>query len=221
MYNYSILLTSEVTMSHPQQTDKLPATLTDRVRGLVRDILTPLGRWLHHIGVHPDMVTIFGLMLVIIAAVLIAMGYLRSAGLLLLFALPLDAVDGAVARAMQRKDKFGAVLDSTFDRYADGFIFAGLSYYFAVQGYFELFLLAQLALIGSLLVSYVRARADGVQVETKIGWFTRMERVGVILIMLLAPFLLQWGVLVLAIGTNFTALQRLWFVYNTLKNRGN
>jgi CDP-diacylglycerol--glycerol-3-phosphate 3-phosphatidyltransferase len=67
----------------------------------------------------------------------------------------------------------------------------------------------------------VRARADGVQVETKIGWFTRMERVGVILIMLLAPFLLQWGVLVLAIGTNFTALQRLWFVYNTLKNRGN
>ena len=81
-------------------------------------------------------------------------------------------------------------------------------------------LLAILALIGSQLVSYVRARADGVHVETKIGLFTRLERIAVILIMLFIPALLEIGVLILAVGTNFTALQRLWYVYTVLQNRG-
>ncbi len=147
---------------------------------------------------------------------------------MLIISLPLDAVDGAVARAMKRKSAFGMVLDSTLDRYADGFIFASLSYYFAVQDRFEMMVLSLIALMGSFLVSYVRARADDakVSVATTVGIFTRVERVIVILVMILGMGLtnqlifLEIGVLVLAVGTNFTALQRLLFVYTALKDRG-
>jgi CDP-diacylglycerol--glycerol-3-phosphate 3-phosphatidyltransferase len=81
-------------------------------------------------------------------------------------------------------------------------------------------LLAQAALIGSLLVSYVRARGDGVDCAATLGWFTRVERALVILLALLIPPLLEVGVLLLALGTNGTALQRLWFIRNDLHNRG-
>ncbi|MCA9882596.1 MAG: CDP-alcohol phosphatidyltransferase family protein [Anaerolineae bacterium] len=203
-----------------EKTQEKPIVFTDRVRGAVRGILDPTGQFLHRLGIHPDAVTMAGLVVVAIASVVIATGRLQLGGIILLLGLPFDALDGAVARAMQRTGKFGAVLDSVLDRYADGFIFAGLSYYFAVLDQYEMMLLAMAALLGSLLVSYVRARADGVQVETKIGLFTRLERIVVILVMLLIPDLLTIGLVVLAVGTHFTALQRVWFVYRTLKNRG-
>jgi CDP-diacylglycerol--glycerol-3-phosphate 3-phosphatidyltransferase len=171
-------------------------------------------------GLHPDTITVFGLILVALGAFLVAQGQMQRGAIVLILALPFDALDGAVAKAMQRTGKFGAMLDSTLDRYADGFIFAALSYHFAVHDRFDMMLLAQAALIGSILVSYTRARAGGLRVDCEVGLFTRMERIVIILIMLLIPFLLDWGVLLLAVGTNFTALQRLWFVYQSLKNRG-
>ena len=73
---------------------------------------------------------------------------------------------------------------------------------------------------GSLLVSYTRARAEGLGVDCKVGWFTRLERLAIILLMLLFPILLDFGVLLLAIGTNITAMQRLWYVYQSFHNRG-
>src|SRR5690606_2771599 len=118
-------------------------------------------------------------------------GQMRIGAIVLLIGLPLDALDGAVARAMKRTGKFGAMFDSTLDRYADGFIFAALSYYFAVQGQYNLLLMTQAALLGSLLVSYTRARAEGIGVDTKIGLFSRVERVVVIILMLLIPSLLM------------------------------
>ncbi|GAB4519880.1 MAG: CDP-alcohol phosphatidyltransferase family protein [Anaerolineae bacterium] len=191
-------------------------TLTDRVRALSSGFLKRAGHLLYRAGLHPDTITIAGLIVVMIASVVIAAGNLQWGGLILLLGLPLDALDGAVARAMQRTGQFGAVLDSTLDRYADGFIFAALSYHFALEGRFHWMLLALAALIGSYGVSYVRARAEGVGVGVKAGWFTRLERVAVILAMLLIPPLLEIGLWVLAIGTNVTGLQRLWVVYKTL-----
>ena len=202
------------------QTKNKRTIFTDRVRGWVSGILTPLGNILYRLGVHPDMVTIFGLAVVAIGAIVIGRGMFHIGGLILLVALPLDAVDGAVARAMERKGKFGAILDSAMDRYADGFIFAALSYYFAGHDQLNMMLISQAALLGSLLVSYVRARAGGVRVDTKIGYFSRLERVIVIIVMLFVPSLLNWGVILLAIGTHITVIQRLWFVYDTLKDRG-
>ena len=197
-----------------------PITFSDRMRTLTAGLMTRIGLTVHQAGIHPDAITILGLVLVAIAAFCIGKGELQLGGLLLLLGLPFDALDGAVARAMQRKGRFGEMLDSTLDRYADGFIFAALSYHFAVLHNLNPLLLAQAALVGSLLVSYTRARALGVGLDVRIGLFTRLERTLVILLMLLVPDLLIPGLWILAIGTHFTAMQRLWFVYKTLKQKG-
>lgn len=205
-----------------------PRTLTDRLRAFTLWPLNRCGGALARLGIHPDWVTVAGLALVAVAALSLARGELLMGGLILLISLPLDALDGAVARAMGRTGAFGMVLDSTLDRYADGLILGALGYYFAVRGRADMLALALAALVGSYLVSYVRARADDVKVGvgTTVGLFTRMERVIVILLMTIGSGLLEStapleiGTLVLALGTNITALQRLRHVYLTLNNRG-
>jgi phosphatidylglycerophosphate synthase len=193
-----------------------PVTLTDRARALTAGIISRAGQAVHAMGVHPDTITIVGLIVVAVASIFVAQGQFQAGGVLLLLSLPLDALDGAVARAMQRRDRRGAVLDSTLDRYADGFIFGGLAYYFASVMQPENLLLTMAALIGTFVVSYVRARAGEADLSVKIGLFSRFERVVVLLLMLLIPSLLIVGLWVLAIGTNLTGLQRLWYVYQHL-----
>ncbi len=205
-----------------------PPTLTDNLRKRARRPLERIGFWLARLGVHPDAITALGLLLVGIAALLIAGGEFLIGAVLLLLSLPLDAVDGAVARAAQRQGSFGMVLDSTLDRYADGFIFAAFGYHFARHGRLDMLMLALFALIGSYLVSYVRARADDSVVAVSVtgGWFSRLERVAVILAMTFAAGILrserplELGLVILALGANLTALQRLRYVYSALKDRG-
>lgn len=203
-------------------------TLTDRLRNLTRAPLDRCALVVARRGIQPDWITVLGLLLVAFAALFIARGEFLAGGIVLLLSLPLDALDGAVARAMQRGGAFGMVLDSTLDRYADAFIFAALGYYFAQSGRLDMLAAALAALIGSFLVSYIRARAEDakVDVRTTVGWFSRLERVGVLLLMTLAAGLLESaapieiGLLVLAVGTNVTALQRLRHVYTVLRDRG-
>jgi CDP-diacylglycerol--glycerol-3-phosphate 3-phosphatidyltransferase len=164
-------------------------------------------------GIHPDWITWAGLLVVALSAYFIANGQFQLGGVVFLLGVPLDALDGAVARAMQRKDFFGGVLDSTLDRYADGLIFGALCYHFAVQNQADAVLLSLAALTGSFAVSYIRARAGEAGLSVRIGLFDRLMRVLVLLVALLLPTLLLLGLWVLAIGTNFTALQRLWYVY--------
>ena len=203
-------------------------TLTDRLRNLTRAPLDRCALVVARLGIQPDWITVFGLALVALAAVFIARGEFLAGGIVLMLSLPLDALDGAVARALQRSGAFGMVLDSTLDRYADGFIFAAFGYYFAESGRLDMLVAALAALTGSYLVSYIRARADDakVGVSTTVGWFSRVERVVVLLLMTLAAGLLESaapleiGLLVLAVGTNVTALQRLRHVYTVLRDRG-
>jgi CDP-diacylglycerol---glycerol-3-phosphate 3-phosphatidyltransferase len=202
----------------PQQPSRRFNTLTDRFRYYTRGLTSYLGQRLYQWGVHPDFVTFVGLMIVAVGAYVAAQGEFFWAGVILLIGTPLDAVDGAVARAMQRKDKFGALFDSTLDRYADGFIFMGLAYYFSGRDNQSAVLLSMSALLGSLLVSYVRARAEGLNFECKEGLFTRMERVFVILAMLLTGWVVP-GLWILAVGTNVTVLQRVWYVYRSIKHQ--
>ena len=205
-----------------------PPTLTDNLRKRARRPLERIGFWLARLGVHPDAITALGLLVLGVAAIAIGMGEFLTGGVLLLLSLPLDAVDGAVARAAQRQGSFGMVLDSTLDRYADGFIFAAFGYHFARHGRLDMLMLALFALIGSYLVSYVRARADDsvVTVSVTVGWFSRLERVAVILAMTFAAGILrserplELGLVILALGANLTALQRLRYVYSALKDRG-
>jgi CDP-diacylglycerol--glycerol-3-phosphate 3-phosphatidyltransferase len=186
---------------------------TDWVRNQVRERMGELGRTLHRLGIHPDVITLLGLLVVGISASIIAQGQFQLGGIVLILGLPLDAVDGAVARAMGRTDKFGGIFDSTLDRYADAFIFMGLSYHFAVLDRYDYMLLAMAALVGSVVVSYVRARAGEAGLSVRVGLFDRFVRVIIILTVLLLPPLMPVGLWVLAIGTNFTALQRMWYVY--------
>jgi CDP-diacylglycerol--glycerol-3-phosphate 3-phosphatidyltransferase len=174
-------------------------------------------------GIHPDWITVFGLIVVAIGAVCIGTGQFFIAAILMLISLPLDALDGAVARAMGRTDRRGAVLDSTLDRYADSFIFCGFAYYFASVNQLDNLLVSLAAMTGTFVVSYTRARAGEADLSVKIGVFSRLERIVVLLIILFFPFvpilgvpLMVIGLWVLAIGTNFTGLQRLWYVYKHL-----
>ena len=203
-------------------------TRTDRLRAHSQVPLERLGAGLARRGVQADQVTILGLLLVGLAALLLANGEFLAGALLLLGSLPLDALDGAVARAAQREGSFGMVLDSSLDRYADGFIFAAFGYYFAGQGRMDMLAVALAALVGSFMVSYIRARAEdaAVAVKATVGLFSRLERVVGLLLMTFAAGLLdssapvEIGLLLLAAGTNVTALQRLRYVHRTLKDRG-
>lgn len=193
-----------------------PITFSDRMRRMFSGITSSAGSAVHKLGIHPDTITIAGLVVIAIGSVLIGLGHFFWGGVLLLISFPLDALDGAVARAMNRKDRFGAVLDSTLDRYADGLIFGGMVVYFATTDQFDLLLLALLSLIGSFVVSYVRARAGEADLSVKIGLFSRFERAIALLVALLIPPLLVPALVVLAIGTNITGVQRLLYVYHNL-----
>ena len=131
--------------------------------------------------------------------------------------MPLDVLDGAIARAMQRRNRFGALLDSTLDRFADGLLLLGLMVYFGQNGQTAALVVSGLALIGAYAVSYVRARAEGLGIACKDGIFSRLERT----IVLIAALLTGWvvpGVIILAVGSNLTTLQRVLLVYRATRS---
>jgi CDP-diacylglycerol--glycerol-3-phosphate 3-phosphatidyltransferase len=199
-----------------QKTSPQFKTLTDRARFYTGGLMARVGGQLHALGIHPDLLTFLGLVIVAAAAYVAAQGHFFWAGIILILGSPVDALDGAVARAMKREDQFGALWDSTLDRYADGFIFMGLVYYYSDWGDLNGVLLSLLALLGSQVVPYVRARAEGLDVECKIGILSRMERMVIIVLMLLTGWV-TLGLWILVIGTHITVAQRVWHVYRALK----
>lgn len=187
-------------------------TLRDRGTALRQLVSRPLA-WavtvLLRLGIHPNTLTLAALAFAVLAAALIALEQLPAAGLVLLLSQPLDALDGELARRGGFVSPFGAVLDSTSDRIVDGIIFGAIGYHLAASGQLSWLPVALVALIGSLLVSYVRARSEGAGVPTRRGLFTRMERIIVTILALLLPPLLLPALVVLAAGCSITVLQRL------------
>ncbi|HUY07959.1 MAG TPA: CDP-alcohol phosphatidyltransferase family protein [Candidatus Dormibacteraeota bacterium] len=165
------------------------------------------------VKVSPNVITMVGLALTLVAAVLIGLNLLLPAGLVLLLAGSMDILDGAVARVSGRVHRYGAFLDSTADRYGEGAIYLGMLYLFLVRLHEDpqVFLIAA-ALLGSLLVSYVRARAQSLGFTCDGGWFARPERVVVTALGLMLGQLtiVLW---ILAIATNVTAIQRIYLVW--------
>jgi CDP-diacylglycerol--glycerol-3-phosphate 3-phosphatidyltransferase len=195
-------------------------SLSERLRYYTRDLTTWLGNQGLRLGLHPDLITVLGLIFVLIAAWLTAQGQFLAAGIVLIVGLPLDALDGAIARAMQRQNRFGALLDSTLDRYADGFMFFGIAYYFAARGQLNEMSLAIIALIGAYGVSYVRARAEGLGIRSiKEGWFDRLVRTVILTLMLLTGWIVP-GLVILAAGNHLTALQRVLVVWRATRDDG-
>ena len=168
--------------------------------------------------VPPNFITFSGLLVVIIAAILIFIGKFRIGGVVFMAGSILDAVDGQIARAEGKTSKFGAFLDSTLDRYAEFFIFFSIA--FAGKGYF-LTCLCFVAILGTFLTSYTRARADSLGVDIKEGFFTRVERIIIIIIgLIILPDYMIYIMAVLAIGSNITAIQRILIAYKRLENGG-
>lgn len=171
---------------------------------------------LGHLGFTPNALTIIGSVLTGLVGVLAAQGWFLAAGLgLWLFSLS-DTLDGALARATGRVSPFGAFLDSVCDRYAEAGVFLGLVWWFHTTGSGLGVMLAFLAAISSLMVSYARARAEGLNYHAEVGWFQRPER---IVALGLGLVLAQWVpvTLLLALGllavlTTVTVVQRVWHV---------
>ena len=195
----------------------LSATLSDWLRLRTASITARFGRAGHRLGLSPDVVTIVGTLIVIGAAVLTGAGHFAAAGIALIVSMPLDVLDGAIARAMQRKNRFGALLDSTLDRFADGLLLLGLMVYFGQNGQTAALVVSGLALIGAYAVSYVRARAEGLGIACKDGIFSRLERTIVLIVALLTGWVGP-GVIILAVGSNLTALQRVLLVYRATRS---
>jgi CDP-diacylglycerol--glycerol-3-phosphate 3-phosphatidyltransferase len=182
-------------------------------RSLLSYPLNASARRLHSLGVTPNGISLVGFLLTVVAAGLLAIGELMWGGIILLVASSCDMLDGSLARYTDQVSKFGAFLDSTLDRYSESITLLGLTFFYASQQESQLhLLLIFLALIGSWMVSYTRARAEGLQIECKGGFLQRPERIAI----LIAGLILNWMapvLWVLAILTNVTALQRIYEVY--------
>lgn len=197
---------------------KKKLTFTDQLRVSFKWLLDPISEWLYQHDVHPNRLTILGVLGTGFSAFLAAMGHFSWAGLVFLLMSPIDALDGPLARRRGEPEDFGAFVDSVSDRYAELMVFAGLLWYAMQQGDALWALAIYFAAFGSVLVSYVRARAQSLGMEAKVGIITRVERV-----LIIGPALLfnipMVGVAILAVGSNLTAFQRIAHVRNESRRK--
>jgi CDP-diacylglycerol--glycerol-3-phosphate 3-phosphatidyltransferase len=171
---------------------------------------------LQKLHVTPNQVTVFGTLLNVAAAVLIAVDHLIYAGIVFLLAGCCDMLDGALARRSQQSTKWGAFLDSTLDRVSEGVVLAAIVYLLASEGRALDASLASLALLGSLLVSYTRARAESLEVECKVGIMSRPERIILIALGLFFD-VLSYAIYILLALTAFTVIQRVVHTYRQMR----
>ncbi len=187
-------------------------TLTDWARARAARVLEPVASWLCRLGLRANSITVVGFLLQVGVSVLFATGRLRWGGLLLSFVAPLDALDGAVARATDSDGPFGAFLDSTLDRLSDAALILGLAahrFWVGAPGEAALFVGA---LVFSLMVSYTRARAEALGAGCTVGLLTRLERVLLIVVLSTLGLVttLAWTLAILSL---VTFLQRVVHVY--------
>lgn len=186
-------------------------SLTDRLRVVFKGVLDPIAGFLNRLGLKPNTVTILGLIGNSIGAVFIAFGYITWGGIIILLMGPIDALDGTMARLRGESTKFGAFVDSVTDRYSELVILGGLLIYYVQQADWVACLLVYLAASGSVLVSYVKARAQSLNYNADTGILTRLER-----FVVLAPCLVFnvpiYALWILAILANVTAVQRITHV---------
>ena len=206
--------------------------------------LNPIINLLEKTGITPNGITTIGFLITIASSVILISGaelgvrgdarYITWFGIILLFAGVFDMLDGQLARRTNKMTKFGALFDSVIDRYSEMIMFFGIAYYLVAYHYFLSGVFAFIAMIGSIMVSYVRARAEGLGVDCKVGIMQRPERVLTIGISAILygvvshytgefKFVVDWlpfplfenisiftiPIFILAILTNYTAIQRL------------
>lgn len=186
-------------------------TFSDLMRIWFKWFLDPVGGFLNRLGLKPNTVTLLGLAGNVFAGLLLARGEILWGGLTMMLVGPIDALDGTMARLRGEPGDFGGFVDSVTDRYSELIIYGGLIYYFLEGGESLASLLVFAAAAGSVLVSYVKARAETLGYQAKVGVLTRLERY-----LVLGPSLVFGfpviGLWIIAILANITALQRIWHV---------
>jgi CDP-diacylglycerol--glycerol-3-phosphate 3-phosphatidyltransferase len=193
--------------------------ISERAREATRDLLNEVSGLIARLGLTPSMLTWIGFGLNLMTAWFLVRGEFLIGGVLVLASNLFDALDGSLARTTGRVSSFGAFLDSTLDRFSEAALYLGLLLFFARQPSEPVALgLVYLAIVGSLMVSYTRARAEALGFDGKVGIFTRFERVLVLAVGLLV------GQVVVALGalalvSFLTAFHRMWHVWRQAAGR--
>lgn len=188
-------------------------TLTDILRVRAAFLIDPVVTVMARYRISPDALTVAGMLSHFLLAWLVAGGQMQWAAIAIFFIAPLDALDGALARKRGvQAGAFGAFLDSTLDRLAEIILFGGFLFYFVQQQNTLMVATAYVAITGSLMVSYARARAEALDYSCKIGILSRVERYAVLTLFLLLnrP---EIGLVLLATFTYITVAQRVFHVW--------
>ena len=200
--------------------------LPDRLRKRYLDSIDPVVKLLIRLGIHPNHLTTLGLLIQIFTVYFLATGKFLVGGVLILISGTCDTIDGKIARTRGAGTKFGALYDSTLDRYSEFLMFLGIAFYFVQHEQHIYSVVTFLALGGSLMTSYIRARSEALGMDCKVGSMQRAERivyVGIASVFSgiprIAPYPLIFALVIIAIMSNYTAFQRLVHVYK-LTNRG-
>jgi CDP-diacylglycerol--glycerol-3-phosphate 3-phosphatidyltransferase len=186
-------------------------TFTEILRAKSKGVVEPVAHLLNRLGIAPNTITLAGLVGNFIGAMFIARGNFLVGGLIVLAMGPMDALDGTMARLRGEATDFGAFVDSVVDRYIELVIFGGLLLHYLHLSEMLLSALVFIAACGTVLTSYVKARAEALGFQAKRGILTRVER-----FIVLAPCLIlnqpQIAIVIIAVFANITALQRIYFV---------
>jgi CDP-diacylglycerol--glycerol-3-phosphate 3-phosphatidyltransferase len=193
-------------------TAERPSSISGRIGAGGKQIVDSIVEGLALLRVHPNILTLIGLLINVFAMILFAKGIFLWAGVVIIFAGIFDMVDGEVARRTKRVTKFGAFFDSVIDRYSDMLLLLGLVIWYAKINRIFYVGLTGLVLIGSVLTSYTRARAESLIPACKVGFLERPERIVLLIIGSLADRMaaVLW---VMAILSNWTVSQRIWYTW--------
>lgn len=186
-----------------------------------RSVSKPIAGAVARTGVTPNQITLIGFLANVAAAILVGFGFFVAGAVVMLLGGVLDLIDGALARLTGRSTAFGEVFDAVMDRYSEGVILFGLLIWELNHGHMVESALIFATVTGSFLVSYTRARAEVIRMDVKEGLFTRAERVALLALALLfsgLPHVLAGALWALAILTNVTAIQRLYYVWTRTRS---
>uniref|UniRef100_A0A7V0Z768 CDP-alcohol phosphatidyltransferase family protein n=1 Tax=candidate division WOR-3 bacterium TaxID=2052148 RepID=A0A7V0Z768_UNCW3 len=190
-----------------------------KIKALYKKIfLLPLVKLLIKLNITPNLITILSFIIALFAFIAYKNGVFWLGGIILFFSSILDTFDGEIARQTNRVTKFGGFLDSTLDRVNEFLIYLGLFvYYYHRMDYVLYWIL--FALFGSLMVSYTRARGEGIGISPQVGLFERFVRLLFLIIgSFLGPEIMVYVLIIIAAGTFITALQRIFYLLNNSKS---
>jgi CDP-diacylglycerol---glycerol-3-phosphate 3-phosphatidyltransferase len=201
--------------------------LPDWIKNGYLRLIDPVADWLVRARVHPNTITVIGTLCTVAGGVIYGTGHIRTAGWFLGLTALFDVLDGMVARRSNRSSTFGAFLDSTLDRVADGAVMGGLATFYAlnpVHRSVPMMIVCMLGLIGAFLTSYTRARAEALGIEAKVGMLQRPERVVLLSVpqaffgLALDGWVLSLIILILTVTAWVTVVQRIAFVHHATRD---